>query len=606
MPVNRHDGAMTLDADTLVTGGTGFIGRWLVTSLTRRGRRVAVVARGGAARAAELAAFVSAHGGDPSRLAVIDGDLGRDDLGLTPAVGGVRDVFHLAAAFAFGLDAATARATNVGGTERIATWAAAQPGLRRFVHLGGYRATVLPPWLAGAGYPLPARLRARLYAGHGAYEASKLESYLAIRARAPGLPLTVVHPSTVIGAAATGEASQVTGLGETVARLWRGELPALVGTARTFVPLVTVDYLAELMATVPEHAASLGQELCVLDPSTPRLPLLMRAIAEHVGVTAPARLLPRALVARLPRALTGIDREALTFLVEDEYDTTAAEAHAAAIGLARPALRAATDRWATHLIATRFGEDPAATPGAFVSVAGSRSYVVGDPGSADALLLHGLPWNGDSMLALAGALGVTSARPDLPGLGRSSPATTSMPAWLDALTAGRAAPALVIGHSLAAGLALRHALAFPARVRGLVLISPAFLQRRAPWYARLAPLVGRVLRRLDAASLQRRLLGGGETIVPAVASARADLARRGVAARVAAALAVASQRRVRAELAAALAHVEVPVLIIHGDQDPLRSRPARGTVVTIPGGHNPHVASPAVVAEAIAAWQRRA
>jgi len=338
-----------------------------------------VVARGGATRAAELAAFVAAHGGDPSRLALVDGDLGRDDLGLTPAVRGVRDVFHLAAAFSFGMDAAAARATNVGGTERVATWAASQPGLRRFVHLGGYRATALPRWLAGTTYPLSERLRARLYASHGAYEASKLESYLAIRARAPGLPLTVVHPSTVIGAAATGETSQVTGLGETVARLWRGELPALVGTARTFVPLVTVDYLAELMATVPEHASLLGQELCVLDPSTPRLPLLVRAIAAHVGVAAPTRTLPRGLVARLPRALTGIDREALTFLVEDEYDTSSADAHAATVGLARPDLRAATERWATHLIATRFGEDPAAMTGRFVSTGGSRSYVVAIP-----------------------------------------------------------------------------------------------------------------------------------------------------------------------------------------------------------------------------------
>jgi len=56
---------------------------------------------------------------------------------------------------------------------------------------------------------------------------------------------------------------------------------------------------------------------------------------------------------------------------------------------------------------------------------------------------------------------------------------------------------VVSGHSLAAGLALRHALAHPAQVRGLVLISPAFLQQRAPWYARLA--AGRA----DAASSRR-------------------------------------------------------------------------------------------------------
>src|SRR5690606_33356317 len=150
--------------------------------------------------------------------------------------------------------------------------------------------------------PLSTRDRARLYREHGAYEASKLESQLELRAFTTqhGLPLTIVSPSTVIGDSRTGETTQGTGLGELVGRMVAGELPALAGTARTNVPVVAVDHVAAMLATAPERDATRGVELCVLDSRTPRLPELMRRIGEHLGVAVPTRTVSPTVLRALP------------------------------------------------------------------------------------------------------------------------------------------------------------------------------------------------------------------------------------------------------------------------------------------------------------------
>ncbi|WP_394846455.1 SDR family oxidoreductase [Pendulispora brunnea] len=342
--------------EVMVTGGTGLVGRWLLAALTARGRRVAAVMRRADARAEELAAFVRKIGGKPGNLVFVEGDVEAPSLGLDEGFEDVRDVFHVAGRYAFGMKTDEARRANVEGSLHAAEWALARRALRRFVFVGGYRMTRPVPGLSRDVYPLRPAEQTRLYQRHGAYEASKHESYLTLQhfAKTRGLPWTSVHPSSVIGDSRTGETTQVLGLGETIERLWRRKLPALVGTSRTFVPVVTVDYLAAFLATVPERAETLGQELCVLDPATPPLPDLIRAAAAHLGVTSPRLLLCAGFVRALPKALTGVEPETLTFLSEDRYDTATAEAHAAAMGLEHPPILESVMRWCDYLVATRF------------------------------------------------------------------------------------------------------------------------------------------------------------------------------------------------------------------------------------------------------------
>ncbi|WP_345005221.1 SDR family oxidoreductase [Streptosporangium album] len=545
-------------------GAAGFIGRWTMLHLLDQGRTVAAVvrepARGrmGASAEGELRAWLQDHGVAAERLAVVTGDLTDGaGLGLSAAdderLAGVRDVFNTAAIYRFGLRRQEARAVNVEGALNVLRWGATRPGLRRLVHVPGYRVGLSPQ----ARYPLPEAELMRLYRGKGAYEGSKVEGDAAVRVVAAqlGVPLTVVNPSSVIGHSTTGETDQYIGLAELVRDLWTGRLPALPGTARTFVPVVAVDHFAKFMAAIPEHDPEPGRLHWVLDENTPDLPDMIRLLAGHLGVRAPRTLVPVALIRRLPTALTGANPETLAFLTEDRYDTASAERVAEAAGLRQPPVETALRRWADRLVADRFGTASAVLPGGFHEVAGSRTYAAGDRTSPDFVLLHGLPLDGESW---QGVLSEPDEAPtlvtDLPGLGRSAPTAATPLDWLTDLLA-------------------------PVRTRPVIVAHSA---------DRLATsLLGSSGASSDGAHR-------------AIASAAAQLHRPGVARRTAHWLRAANHPTERATLQALLSGtkpVSVPVHIVAGQLDLLVGDPGPATVTTIPAtGHHPHLTHPSAIA----------
>ncbi|GAB2870659.1 alpha/beta fold hydrolase [Streptomyces mayteni] len=557
--------------DAIVFGATGFIGRSLVAELLRRGQRVAAAVRNDT-----LTPWLTDQGVGTDRLDVVTADITGPLAGLPEA----RVVYNAAARYAFGLGPAEARAANVTGALNVLAWAATLPEPRRLVHLGGYR--------VGATDDAPA---APDHARLGAYEASKREADVAVRARARelGVPLNIVNPSTVIGP------GQYVGLATLVERLWHGRLPALPGGPDTFLPVVTVDHLARFLAELPRAPA--GEHHWVLDDATPPLPELIRTIADHVGVRAPRRTVPVGLLRRLPRALTGAHPETLPFLSTDRYPTASADAVAAGVGvgLRQPPVVDALRAWADDLVAARFGAgSPWSAPNGFHAVAGSRTWLTGDRHRPEHVLLHGLPMNADLWAPLAARLTGPVLAPDLPGFGRSSPTGRPTHAWLaELLGEVRTRPRLV-AHSLACGPALRLAVEQPGLVGELVLVAPAFLQAPSPRPLRSWPAAV-PLRRISAGRLAGAL---GLPAGPAVASAAADLRRPGVARRVVAALRAAHGRR--AEFRALLDRVTVPVRIVVGTADPLVV-PVRHEVLEVAGaGHYPQLTHPAEAAGLVA------
>ncbi|MBJ6760594.1 SDR family oxidoreductase [Myxococcaceae bacterium JPH2] len=341
--------------EVMVVGATGLLGRWLVPELTRRGRVVIAVMRQAAAREADYRAWVTALGGDATRIRVVEGDLDAPRFGwdeqMEHACARVRDVYHLGARFAWHLSADDARRTNVEGTRMVVELASRLPALRRLVLVGGYR---IGPRLNEEGAVVPAPESS--FDRQGAYEASK---HLAHRvgwetAQRLGVPVTGVHPSSVIGDSRTGVTVQRLGLGETLHRVHAGQMPVLLGSPETFVPVIPVDFMASFLAGTPEHADTAGQEYTVLDPATPPMHELVRWAAERSGRRAPRLRLPVAWVRWLPERLLGTSAEALDFIDTARYPTEPMLALAARMGLALPPLRDALNRWFDHLRSVAF------------------------------------------------------------------------------------------------------------------------------------------------------------------------------------------------------------------------------------------------------------
>lgn len=578
----------------LVLGASGLIGRHLVAALAAAGATVTAGVRS-AESAARVEQWLRARGSTSGiRTTIVDFDAQDIVVGGASALADVSEIHNCAGSYRFGMSADEARSANVGIVEKVIDLAAGIPGLQRVVHISGYRVGGQDP----ASVPWTDEHRAAAYARLGAYEASKVESDAIFQALAiaRGVPWTIVNPSSVIGDSATGESDQLIGLATTIEQLWNGTAAALPGGGATFLPVVTVDHLAEFMAAAAVDPAAAGQAYWVLDDDTPPLADLLTHVAGHLGARVPRLRMPVGVIKRLPRRLSGVDPETLTFLSADRYPTRTAREFADRHGIRMPDVRVSLERWADHLAARRFGAadtGAAADAGArrFVVAGGLRTFELGDSGSRR-VILPGLPVNADTWAHVARGIGARAV--DLPGLGLSDGrGIDDWERWLaDVLTAPHTD---VVGHSIGAAAAVIAADRLRERVSSLTLVAPFFLQQPARTPAVIRPLMRAYLRRVTSERLSRRLTGSTASAA-ALESSAADLRRRSAGSVVDHVVRIGSPR-VRAELRDALARFDGPVRIVTGDADPLApdmidrfgSLP-NVELIEIPGaGHHPQL-----------------
>jgi thioester reductase-like protein len=286
----------------LLTGATGFLGRYLLRELLASGRSVAVLARDGRGRRAaervdELVAFGSESlGRRLPRPIVLSGDLALPGLGLGAAELGwmarhCRSVVHGAACIALReTPDGEPWKTNVDGTQRLLD-VCRRTGLSELHHVStafvcGTRTCPVgeDELETGQGF-------------HNEYERSKCEAEKRVRLAA-GLRSTIHRPAVIVGDSVTGHTSTYHGiyrflelgdrLAEPTASGWRKlpiRLPFGGDEPRNLVP---VDWVAGAIVRLLDRPHWHGRTFHLTSPE-PVPARLIREVAEEVlridGVT---------------------------------------------------------------------------------------------------------------------------------------------------------------------------------------------------------------------------------------------------------------------------------------------------------------------------------
>jgi thioester reductase-like protein len=185
-----------------VTGGTGFLGRFVVAELLQRGATVhALVRPQSAGRLTQIAAGL---GVPAQRLVAVPGDISRPGLALEPYTGTPDHLFHLAAIYDMDADPEEMAEANVEGTRRVLEFAAAHD-------VGTFH---MVSSVAAAGDLEGTFPESDPRHGQGfthAYHRSKFDSEVLVRDHAT-MPFRIYRPGAVVGATDTGETDKLDGV----------------------------------------------------------------------------------------------------------------------------------------------------------------------------------------------------------------------------------------------------------------------------------------------------------------------------------------------------------------------------------------------------------
>ncbi|HEU4360134.1 MAG TPA: SDR family oxidoreductase [Mycobacterium sp.] len=277
----------------LVTGGTGFIGRRVISRLleTQPDAEVWVLVRRGSLGRFER---LAASAGEQAKPLV--GDLTATDLGLTDAtvteLGDVDHVLHCAAIYDITAGDAEQRATNVDGTRAVIALARRLDATLHHVssiavageHPGEFTEDDFD---VGQKLPTP-------------YHQTKFEAEQLVRST-PGLRYRIYRPAAVVGDSRTGEMDKIDGpyyffpLLAKLAVLPRRTPMAVPDTGRTNV--VPVDYVVDALVELMHAEGCDGRTFHLTAPKSIGLPDIYRAVAREAGLPRLRATLPGALAA---------------------------------------------------------------------------------------------------------------------------------------------------------------------------------------------------------------------------------------------------------------------------------------------------------------------
>lgn len=316
--------------ECFVTGGSGFVGQHLLAHLTATGYTARVLMRQ-PEQIGRLREQVARLGGSAEFVHAVAGDISQEGLGLGEAdrqcISAAAVVFHLAAQFTWGLTTERARAVNVQGALRVASLASGY-GIRLLM-VGGFMLQNLDH-LARIGVDTKRPENTdwpAVYGRVGGYEGSKLEAHFAVirHMQDAGAAYSIVHPATVCGQSESGHILAGQPLAVLIRDLALGRFKAIPGSARHWLPLVSVDYLVKMITCVAFDPSMANQQVLALYPHTPNLQGMLAQIATTLAVRAPRRHVPINVlkwILAIPglAARLSISPESLNFIQTQRFD----------------------------------------------------------------------------------------------------------------------------------------------------------------------------------------------------------------------------------------------------------------------------------------------
>ncbi len=253
---------------TLITGGTGLVGRHLVAALNERGASTRALVL-----PSENAAWLEEHGVEVHRGNICDPE------SLAAPVRGVDTVIHLAALQGQWVPMEDYYRVNVTGTENVCR-AALAAGVRRVVHVSSWtiygiaRGWRLGEEAAAAPYDDP-------------YWVTKAQGDLLVQRMiaANYLPAVIVRPGTIFGA---GDRLNFGRIAEKV----RNGRAIIIGSGRNALPFVYVTDVVQglLLAADVDQAEGRAYNITNDEPLTQGQ--LLQAIASELGVAPPRLRVP--------------------------------------------------------------------------------------------------------------------------------------------------------------------------------------------------------------------------------------------------------------------------------------------------------------------------
>lgn len=264
-PIDSSNGASS--RPTLVTGGTGFIGSYLVRALLARGEQVRVLTRS-IERARERV---------PAGVELVEGDIAVPTTARR-AVAGCGRVFHLAGPFreANIPDSRYWEVQRDGAAYMLE--AARAEGVERYIHtstIGVLGHVAEPPGDESTPYN----------PGDPYQESKAAGERLALEfQRAHDFPLTVIRPGSVYG---PGDLRFLK-LFRSIQKGWF----VMLGDGRVHIHLVYIDDLIRGFLTLAQHPDAIGEVFIVTGPESQSLRELTADVADVLGAPRPRLRLP--------------------------------------------------------------------------------------------------------------------------------------------------------------------------------------------------------------------------------------------------------------------------------------------------------------------------